>query len=205
MKRTFTLLFAVVMTAMTAMAEKTTSYTDNLVISVDNNAPVTQTTTINVTEQDNGKYKFELKDFKFGNNKIGDVVLEDVQGTKADGVTTLVVDNVKTKIQNAPLFSLGSIINIAGGVTISMTAKISDSTNKMFADMTMKGAEQNIKATFGDEKNITTGIKAPQATTKANNTTSIFTLAGQQVSSMTSGNVYIVKTTDGKTKKVIKK
>lgn len=205
MKRTFTLLFAVVMTAMTAMAEKTTSFTDNLVITVDNNAPVTQTTTINVTEQDNGKYKFELKDFKFGNNKVGDVVLEDVQGTKADGVTTLVVDNVKTKIQNAPLFSLGSLINLAGGVTISMTAKISDSTNKMFADMTMKGAGQNIKATFGDEKNITTGIKAPQATTKANNATSIFTLAGQQVSSMTSGNVYIVKTTDGKTKKVIKK
>lgn len=206
MKRIFTLLFAVVMTAMTAMAEKTTSYTDNLVITVDNNTPVTQTTTINVTEQDNGKYKFELKDFKFGNNKVGDVVLEDVQGTKADGVTTLVVDNVKTKIQNAPLFSsLCSLINLAGGVTISMTAKISDSTNKMFADMTMKVAWQNIKATFGDEKNITTGIKAPQATTKANNATSIFTLAGQQVSSMTSGNVYIVKTTDGKTKKVIKK
>ena len=39
MKRIFTLLFAVVMTAMTAMAEKTTSYTDNLVITVDNNAP----------------------------------------------------------------------------------------------------------------------------------------------------------------------
>ena len=48
MKRIFTLLFAVVMTAMTAMAEKTTSYTDNLVITVDNNAPVTQTTTINI-------------------------------------------------------------------------------------------------------------------------------------------------------------
>ena len=127
MKRIFTLLFAVVMTAMTAMAEKTTSYTDNLVITVDNNAPVTQTTTINVTEQDNGKYKFELKDFKFGNNKVGDVVLEDVQGTKADGVTTLVVDNVKTQIPNAPLFSLGSLINLAGGVTISMTATISDS------------------------------------------------------------------------------
>lgn len=205
MKRIFTLLFAVVMIAMTAMAEKTTSYTDNLVITVDNNAPVTQTTTINVTEQDNGKFKFELKDFKFGNNKVGDVVLEDVQGTKADGVTTLVVDNVTTKIQNAPLFSLGSLINLAGGVTISMTAKISDSTNKMFADMTMKGGGQNIKATFGDEKNIPTGIKAPQATTKANNVTSIFTLDGQQVSTMTSGNVYIVKTTDGQTKKVIKK
>lgn len=41
--------------------------------------------------------------------------------------------------------------------------------------------------------NLPNGIKA------------IYNLAGQQVSSMTSGNVYIVKTTDGKTKKVIKK
>ena len=86
-----------------------------------------------------------------------------------------------------------------------MTSKISNVTNKMYADMTMKAMGQNIKAIYGDEKNITTGIKTLQATTKANNATSIFTLAGQQVSSMTSGNVYIVKTTDGKTKKVIKK
>ena len=41
--------------------------------------------------------------------------------------------------------------------------------------------------------NLPNGVKA------------IYNLAGQQVSSMTSGNVYIVKTTDGKTKKVIKK
>lgn len=87
-----------------------------------------------------------------------------------------------------------------------MTAKISNVTNKMYADMTMKAMKQNIKAIYGDENNIiATGINKPQTVTLPNGINAIYNLAGQQVSSMTSGNVYIVKTTDGKTKKVIKK
>ena len=200
MKRLFTLLFAVVMMAMSAMAETTTSYTDNLVITVDNNPPVTQSTTIYVTEQDNGKYKFELKDFKFGNSKVGDVVLEDVQGTKKDDVTTLIVNKVTTKIQNAPLFSLGSLINLAGGVTISMTAKISDSTNKMYADMTMQGGGQNIKAIFGDEKNVTGITNLPINT---NEKVELYNLQGQRISEAKPGQVVIVKK-GGKAVKVVK-
>ena len=49
------------------------------------------------------------------------------------------------------------------------------------------------------------GINKPQTVTLPNGINAIYNLAGQQVSSMASGNVYIVKTTDGKTKKVVKK
>lgn len=52
---------------------------------------------------------------------------------------------------------------------------------------------------------LVNGINKPQTVTLPNGINAIYNLAGQQVSSMTSGNVYIVKTTDGKTKKVIKK
>lgn len=51
----------------------------------------------------------------------------------------------------------------------------------------------------------TTGINKPTTSITPAGTQAIYNLAGQQVSCMTSGNVYIVKTTDGKTKKVIKK
>ena len=51
----------------------------------------------------------------------------------------------------------------------------------------------------------TTSIKDTKATLANNGIQAIYNLAGQQVSSMTSGQVFIVKTTDGKTKKVIKK
>ena len=51
----------------------------------------------------------------------------------------------------------------------------------------------------------TTGIKTPTTVITPNGIQAIYNLAGQQVGSMTSGQVYIVKTTDGQTKKVIKK
>lgn len=202
MKHFFTLMLAMVMSTMTAMA---TDYTDNLIITVDGGNPTTvNDVKITVTQQENEKYSFSLKNFSFAGTKVGDIELNDIEGQEKDGIITLNVPETKIKIKN-PAFGLGTTINLFGGINFSMTAKISNVTNKMYADMTMKAIKQNIKAIYGEEKNITTGIKALQATTKANNATSIFTLAGQQVSSMTSGNVYIVKTTDGKTKKVIKK
>lgn len=202
MKHFFTLMLAMVMSTMTAMA---TDYTDNLIVTVDGGNPTTvNDVKITVTQQENEKYSFSLKNFSFAGTKVGDIELNDIEGQEKDGIITLNVPETKIKIKN-PAFGLGTTINLFGGINFSMTAKISNVTNKMYADMTMKAMAQNIKAIYGEEKNITTGIKAPQATTKANNATSIFTLAGQQVSSMTSGNVYIVKTTDGKTKKVIKK
>ena len=202
MKHFFTLMLAMVMSTMAAMA---TDYTDNLIITVDGGKPTTvNDVKITVTQQENEKYSFSLKNFSFAGQKVGDIELNDIEGQEKDGIITLNVPETQIKVKN-PAFGIGTTINLFGGINFSMTAKISNVTNKMYADMTMKAIKQNIKAIYGDEKNITTGIKAPQATTKANNATSIFTLAGQQVSSMTSGNVYIVKTTDGKTKKVIKK
>lgn len=202
MKHFFTLMLAMVMSTMTAMA---TDYTDNLIITVDGGNPTTvNDVKITVTQQENEKYSFSLKNFSFAGTKVGDIELNDIEGQEKDGIITLNVPETKIKVKN-PALGIGTTINFLGGIKFSMTAKISNVNNKMYADMTMKAMGQNIKAIYGDEKNITTGIKAPQATTKANNATSIFTLAGQQVSSMTSGNVYIVKTTDGKTKKVVKK
>ena len=202
MKHFFTLMLAMVMSTMAAMA---TDYTDNLIITVDGGKPTTvNDVKITVTQQENEKYSFSLKNFSFAGQKVGDIELNDIEGQEKDGIITLNVPETQIKVKN-PASGIGTTINLFGGINFSMTAKISNVTNKMYADMTMKAIKQNIKAIYGDEKNITTGIKAPQATTKANNATSIFTLAGQQVSSMTSGNVYIVKTTDGKIKKVIKK
>ena len=202
MKHFFTLMLAMVMSTMTAMA---TDYTDNLIVTVDGGNPTTvNDVKITVTQQENEKYSFSLKNFSFAGAKVGDIELNDIEGQEKDGIITLNVPETKIKVKN-PALGIGTTINILGGIKFSMTAKISNVTNKMYADMTMKAMTQNIKAIYGEEKNITTGIKAPQATTKANNATSIFTLAGQQVSSMTSGQVYIVKTSDGQTKKVIKK
>ena len=196
MKRLFTLLFAVVMMAMSAMA---TEYTDNLQVSVDGGATKTvKDVKISVTKQENGKYKFELKDFKFSVLDIGDVVLENVEGTENDGITTLSVSEVNTIVQNPGVF--GKTINFFGGITISMTAKLSASNNKMFADMTMKAASQNIKAIYGDEKNVTGITNLPINT---NEKVELYNLQGQRISEAKPGQVVIVKK-GGKAVKVVK-
>lgn len=203
MKHFFTLMLAMVMSTMTAMA---TDYTDNLIITVDGGKPTTvNDVKITVTQQENEKYSFSLKDFSFAGLKVGDIELNDIEGQEKDGIITLNVPETNIKVKN-PAIGTGTLINTLGGINFSMTAKISNVTNKMYADMTMKAMKQNIKAIYGDENNIiATGINKPQTVTLPNGINAIYNLAGQQVSSMVSGNVYIVKTTDGKTKKVIKK
>ena len=203
MKQLFTLMLAMVMSTMTAMA---TDYTDNLIITVEGGKPTTvNDVKITVTQQENEKYSFSLKNFSFAGAKVGDIELNDIEGQEKDGIITLNVPETKIKIKN-PALGIGTTINLAGGINFSMAAKISNVNNKMYADMTMKAIGQNIKAIYGDENNIiTTGINKPQTVTLPNGINTIYNLAGQQVSSMTSGQVYIIKTTDGQTKKVIKK
>ena len=81
---------------------------------------------------------------------------------------------------------------VADGIKVTITITSNDLKKQNVYTLNIKGA-------------TTTGINKPQTVTLPNGINAIYNLAGQQVSSMTSGNVYIVKTTDGKTKKVIKK
>lgn len=198
MKKLFTLLFVIIASAMTAMA---TDYTDNLIITIDNGKPTTvNDVKITVTQQENGKYSFSLKDFSFAEARVGDIELNDIEGQEKDGIITLNVPKTNIKIKN-PSFGIGKTINIKG-IDFSMTAKISNATNKMYADMTMKAIGQNIKAIYGDEKNITTGI-SNLPVDNTNDKVELYNLQGQRISEAKPGQVVIVKK-GGKAVKVVK-
>lgn len=198
MKKLFTLLFVIIASAMTAMA---TDYTDNLIITIDNGKPTTvNDVKITVTQQENGKYSFSLKDFSFAGARVGDIELNDIEGQEKDGIITLNVPKTNIKIKN-PSFGIGKTINIKG-IDFSMTAKISNATNKMYADMTMKAIGQNIKAIYGDEKNITTGI-SNLPVDNTNDKVELYNLQGQRISEAKPGQVVIVKK-GGKAVKVVK-
>lgn len=198
MKKLFTLLFVIIASAMTAMA---TDYTDNLIITIDNDKPTTvNDVKITVTQQENGKYSFSLKDFSFAGARVGDIELNDIEGQEKDGIITLNVPKTNIKIKN-PSFGIGTTINIKG-IDFSMTAKISNATNKMYADMTMKAIGQNIKAIYGDEKNITTGI-SNLPVDNTNDKVELYNLQGQRISEAKPGQVVIVKK-GGKAVKVVK-
>lgn len=198
MKKLFTLLFVIIASAMTAMA---TDYTDNLIITIDNGKPTTvNDVKITVTQQENGKYSFSLKDFSFAGTRVGDIELNDIEGQEKDGIITLNVPKTNIKIKK-PSFVIGTTINIKG-IDFSMTAKISNVTNKMYADMTMKAIGQNIKAIYGDEKNITTGI-SNLPVDNTNDKVELYNLQGQRISEAKPGQVVIVKK-GGKAVKVVK-
>lgn len=198
MKKLFTLLFVIIASAMTAMA---TDYTDNLIITIDNGKPTTvNDVKITVTQQENGKYSFSLKDFSFAGARVGDIELNDIEGQEKDGIITLNVPKTNIKIKN-PSFGIGTTINIKG-IDFSMTAKISNATNKMYADMTMKAIRQNIKAIYGDEKNITTGI-SNLPVDNTNDKVELYNLQGQRISEAKPGQVVIEKR-GGKAVKVLK-
>ena len=199
MKKLFTLLFVIIASAMTAMA---TDYTDNLIITIDNGKPTTvNDVKITVTQQENEKYSFSLKNFSFAGTKVGDIELNDIEGQEKDGIITLNVPETKINVKN-PALGIGTTINIWGGIKFSMTAKISNVTNKMYADMTMKAIWQNIKAIYGDEKNITTGI-SNLPVSNDNEKEEMFNLQGQRISEAKPGQVVIVKK-GGKAVKVVK-
>lgn len=199
MKKLFTLLFVIIASAMTAMA---TDYTDNLIITVDGGNPTTvNDVKITVTQQENEKYSFSLKNFSFAGTKVGDIELNDIEGQEKDGIITLNVPETIIKIKN-PAFGIGTTINLFGGINFSMTAKISNVNNKMYADMTMKAMRQNIKAIYGDEKNITTGI-SNLPVDNTNDKVELYNLQGQRISEAKPGQVVIVKK-GGKAVKVVK-
>lgn len=197
MKKLFTLFLVIAVSAISAMAEE---YTDNLSITVYGQT-TNQEATITAEEQTNGKYKFALNDFAFGGKQVGDIVIENVDATEKDGIVTLTIDKKTVKVTNPG--SLGKTINNVGGVKLTMNAKISKAAKKMYAvlDMTAMSVIQ-VKATFGDEKNITTGI-SNQPVNNDNEKKEIFNLQGQRISEAKPGQVVIVKK-GGKAVKVVK-
>ena len=133
------------------------------------------------------------------NAEVKSITVKGVEATTANGTAyeanisgTISPEdiNVQTNAQGA---YVSKILNNSknGGVDVAITVTSNDLKKANMYNLHIEGA--------------TTGINKPQTVTLPNGINAIYNLAGQQVSSMTSGNVYIVKTTDGKTKKVIKK
>lgn len=117
--------------------------------------------------------------------EYGDYEIEDYAGKAVD------LKNFDVEAVGAGAFVTKKLTVEDGTAYVTLTVTSNDLKTSVVRSITIN--------------NIATGIKNAQTVTLPNGVNAIYNLAGQQVSSMTSGNVYIVKTTDGKTKKVIKK
>lgn len=139
-------------------------------------------------------YNAGFKSVKFNNEELTNFeVDEDGNGTLEikEYNKPINVNDFDVEAEGAGAFITKKITKDDDAVYVALTVTSNDLKNSVVRTITFPGA--------------TTGIKAPQTITLPNGVSAIYNLAGQQVSTMTQGQVYIIKTTDGKTKKVIKK
>lgn len=155
-------IFAFISLALCALAAMANTYTDKLTVTV-NGESTEQQATINITQQDDGKYTLSLKNFvlESGDSRIGvgNIVLADREGTVKDGITTINYnDNLLITDGDDPDvgFWMGSKL---GPVPIEMVARFNDT--QLYCEihinlMDMLG--QMIDVVFGTEPEPTPDV-----------------------------------------------
>lgn len=149
MKKIFTLI-ALCASSVMAMA---TDYTAQLEVTVNGTSTV-QEATISVAKQDDGKYTLQLNNFILSmpgqTMPVGNIVLKDVEGTVAEGLTTIKsVQDILIEAGNIPGIDvwMGPML---GSVPVDMTAEIRGENLYTIINIDMAALGQTIKVVFGD-------------------------------------------------------
>jgi hypothetical protein len=136
MKKVFTLLVSALM----ATASFATDYTDNLTVTVNGTAMPAIQSTISVTENADGTYKFSLNNFKFMTMSLGDIVVDNIAGTTSNGVTSL-------KAAQDVTLSLGTM-------PLSLMAEKTDGKLYALIDIYYPLLSQTIHVAFGNNDGL---------------------------------------------------
>lgn len=178
---------------------ETTEYKGNLTVTMGTSPFPTQETSIYITEQTDGKYTLTLKNFTLMEAGVGTIIVKDVEGTEQDG---------KIRLQSSQTIEIqkGDDPNISdwmgpdlGSVPVVIDATMTDAELNATITINMLGG---INVTFGG---TVTGISNVVAADKKVLSEGIYNINGVKVNDMQKGGVYIIRTADGATKKVIKK
>ena len=155
----FLLTFAVALTAMFATAQ-TTSYTDNLVVTIDGDSTEPQETTIIVAENADGTYCLSLNNFVLGGMvQVGNIVVDNIQATDNHGIkefATVQNINITAGEGNADDW-LGPML---GEVPVDIKGKMTDEKLYCTIDIDMSATlEQVIYVTFGNDMSAVVNTK----------------------------------------------
>ena len=150
MKKTLlTLMFAIATTF--AMAQ-TTTFTDNLVVTIDGESTDPQETTIIVEQNANGTYKLALNNFTLGGMiQVGNIVL--------DGITVTESNGIKSFQTSQEIFITAGEGNeeewmgpMLGAIPVSLTGKMKAEKLYCVIDIDMSQTlEQVINVVFGND------------------------------------------------------
>lgn len=187
-------------------------FEDNMVVTVNGESTEPMPTTIFVEEQKDGKYTLSLKNFILASGEdmmpVGTIKVEGIEAAKnADGTLSLKTEQT-IMIQDGDMEGvemwLGPMISMeTGGIPVKVDALVSADEESMTATIDIDLASvlgQTIQVLFGQSLIDTMGINDITTTTA----TGIYDINGRQVTNVNHG-IYIIKTADGKVKKVLMK
>lgn len=183
--------------ATTANAQTKEQFTDDLEISL-NGAPQepVKGTTVELEHQADGTSTFMLKNFTFGIFEVGDVIVEGIKGVKDGDATTYDFEGTAKLPSNTTLAE-------ALGHQIPLTLHSVVEGGKLYAEIslsvTMGDETLKVDCVFGKKSEtaingVVAGKTAPVA---------VFNATGARQNGLQKG-LNIVRTTDGKTVKVLK-
>lgn len=170
---------------MLAQAQTTRIYTDDLVVTINGESTEPQETQIFITDNGDGTYNMELKNFCLGAGEevmyVGNIQLENIPGEQADGYTTIntvQTINIQPGDLEGEIFWLGPML---GNVPIDFKSKLT--ADKMYCtidiDM-MESLEQIIYVTFGTDDFQGSSVESIK-TDNANAPVCVYTLQGAVV------------------------
>lgn len=208
MKKTL-LLAAFGIFSLTTFAQTSKTYTDDLVVTINEVSTPAQKSNIDFVNHEDGTCDFILKNFCLGEGEeilyVGNIELKNVELVSGDSYNTFEANQTIT-IQSGDDASKDWLGPMLGEVPIDMKGKINEQQLYCTIDIDMMSSlQQIIKVTFG--KDITTGITHVSVTTEK--LVDVYTLNGALLRSRVSSEnalnglqsgVYVVNG-----KKVIKK
>lgn len=175
-----------------------TTYSDKLSVVINDADPITSNENIIVTENADGTYQLDLKNFKLVSDEstinAGDISLTEIEPTIAeDGTITLATQQEITLG--------GDFASMSFTVPVNLTATIKDKHLKADINIYLSTMGMTIKVAFGD---TTSGINSAVTTDNASKAVETYNLAGQRINGDRGRQVVITKYADGKVVKSVK-
>lgn len=181
--------------ATTANAQTTEQFTDKLAISLNDDPQDPVDATVELEHKADGTSTFMLKDFTFGIFEVGDVIVEGIKGVKNGDATTY-------DFEGTAKLPSDKAVAEALGHEIPLTLHSVVEGGKLYAEISLlvdMGEKLKVDCVFGKKSEtaingVVAGKTAPVA---------VFNATGARQNGLQKG-LNIVRTTDGKTVKVLK-
>ena len=183
--------------ATTANAQTKEQFTDKLAISLDDTPQDPVDATVELEHLTDGTSTFMLKDFTFGIFEVGDVIVEGIKGVKNGDATTYDFEGT------AKLPSETAMVAVALNHQVPLKLHSVVEGGKLYAEISLSVimGEETLKVDCVFGKKSETAINGVVAGKTA--PVAVFNATGARQNGLQKG-LNIVRTTDGKTVKVLK-